>query len=58
MIIKVNCIHNDQGAWCKHKEVKRSLWGLGARICPLHGELTTCQHQEVKSIKADYVGRS
>ncbi len=33
MGININCTHNDQGAWCKNLEVKRSLFGLGARCC-------------------------
>lgn len=32
-MIKINCIYNDDGAWCKNKLVKRSLWGIGARCC-------------------------
>lgn len=30
---RVNCIYNDQGAWCTNKCVKRSLFGIGARCC-------------------------
>jgi hypothetical protein len=33
MPTNINCIHNGQGAWCKHKDVKRSLMGIGARCC-------------------------
>lgn len=33
VVVKVNCIDNDKGAWCKNKNIKRSLWGLGARCC-------------------------
>ena len=33
MQIKVNCKYNDHGAWCRNENVKRSLWGLGARCC-------------------------
>lgn len=32
-MIKINCIWNDQGAWCKSKSTKRSLFGIGARCC-------------------------
>jgi len=31
--IKINCIYNDQGAWCINKNIKRSLFGIGARCC-------------------------
>ena len=30
---KINCRYNDEGAWCRCKEVKRSLFGLGVRLC-------------------------
>ena len=33
MQIKVNCIHTYNDAWCKNKNVSRSLFGLGARVC-------------------------
>lgn len=33
MPVSVNCQHNDGGAWCKNKLVKRSLFGIGARCC-------------------------
>ena len=32
-MIRINCIHNDRGAWCINKDVKRSLCGIGARLC-------------------------
>ncbi|MFW5847506.1 MAG: hypothetical protein ACOCVF_01115 [bacterium] len=42
MIIKVNCKYNDQGAWCTNKEIKRSLFGLGARCCVEFDSSNTC----------------
>ena len=36
IIVRVNCKNNDQGAWCKDKRIKRSLFGIGARICPVY----------------------
>lgn len=33
MRIKINCIYNDNGLYCKNKKVKRSLFGIGARCC-------------------------
>lgn len=30
---KTNCIHADQDVWCKNKNIKKSLWGFGARCC-------------------------
>lgn len=33
MRVKIYCKYNDRGAWCKNKNVKRSLLGIGARCC-------------------------
>ena len=33
MSININCISNDRGAWCKNKNIRRSLCGIGARCC-------------------------
>ena len=46
MIMKnINCIYNDESAWCTNKNVKRSLFGIGVRCCRAYdGE--TCEHQE------------
>lgn len=33
MIIKVNCKYNDDAAWCTNKNIKRSIFGIGARVC-------------------------
>ena len=33
ILIKVDCVYNDKGAWCNNKNVKRSLFGIGARVC-------------------------
>jgi hypothetical protein len=33
MVVNINCIYIDRIAWCKNKNVKRSLWGIGARYC-------------------------
>jgi hypothetical protein len=48
MYINVNCKFNDRGAWCKHKLVKRSLFGFGARCCILFPDnlLGKCELQE------------
>lgn len=42
MGININCIHNDRGAWCKHKDVKRSFFGIGARCCSIY----PCEHDK------------
>lgn len=33
MNLKVNCKFNDTNVWCKHKIIKRSFFGIGARCC-------------------------
>jgi len=32
-MILINCIYNEDGAWCTNAKVKASLWGFGARCC-------------------------
>ena len=48
MFVKINCVHNDSGAWCKNKKIKRSILGImGARCCPLYyNDAPCCKHQE------------
>ena len=41
----VNCIKNDNFAWCKDKRVKRSLFGIGARCCLVYDN-KRCPYQE------------
>ena len=45
MKVKINCKHNDGGAWCKCQHVKRSLFGLGARMCLVFNN-KLCKFQE------------
>lgn len=47
-MINVNCIYNENGAWCNNKNVKRSLFGLGARVCSEYGKLSCrkCTYSE------------
>lgn len=35
MRVNVNCKKNVDGPWCKDERVKRSLFGFGARCCPV-----------------------
>ena len=46
MYKNINCIHNDGGAYCKHKCVKRSLFGFGARCCVKFYGKADCEFQE------------
>jgi hypothetical protein len=44
----INCKYNNKGTWCTNKQIKKSLYGLGSRLCieyPYdHGE--TCNIKE------------
>lgn len=44
---KINCKYNDRGAWCTHRGIKRSLFGIGARCCVLYPPLNggECSYQ-------------
>lgn len=44
---KINCKYNDQGAWCNNKNIKRSLFGIGARCCSEFND-EKCDLKEVK----------
>lgn len=47
MGVNINCIYNNDGAWCKNKNIKRSLFGIGARICIVYPyEKEKCIYQE------------
>jgi hypothetical protein len=46
MGININCRQNDQGAWCRDRRVKRSLLGLGARVCSVF-EGKPCEFQDM-----------
>lgn len=49
MPININCKYNDNGAWCKNLNIKRSLFGLGARCCVLFPDKflsNLCKYQE------------
>ena len=51
-MINVNCIYNDQVAWCTNEKIKRSLFGLGARCCKeFNGESCdlVCKNKKPKS---------
>lgn len=44
---KVNCKSNNDGAWCKNKNIKRSLFGIGARLCTIYEFIDKkCEYQE------------
>lgn len=44
---KVNCIYNNDGAWCNNENIKRSLCGIGARCCVEFGSFSkTCEYRE------------
>ena len=46
-MISINCVYNEEGAWCTNKNIKRSLFGLGARCCVLFPYWDgNCEHQK------------
>ena len=47
---KVNCKYNDKGAWCTNKNIKRSLFGIGARCCVEFSD-KQCKLKEIKMLK-------
>lgn len=50
--INVNCTYNEDGAWCANSKVKRSLLGLGARVCVKFRDITkNCEHCEKRNSK-------
>jgi hypothetical protein len=46
LVFKINCKHNDRGAWCKHQAIRRNLFGV--RCCVLYPSLNgkTCEYLE------------
>jgi len=53
MIVKINCKYNDRGAWCTNKNVKRSLFGIGARCCSEFND-KECELLEIKVKKGPF----
>ena len=54
MIIKVNCKYNDKGAWCTNKNIKRSLFGIGARCCSEYNNIS-CDLKESRKLKGKLI---
>jgi hypothetical protein len=48
---KINCIYNDNHAWCTNKNIKRSIFGIGARCCKVYpyGEESNCEYFQPRS---------
>lgn len=46
MILKINCIYNDDNAWCTNKNIKRSIFGIGARVCLEHNN-KKCEYKDI-----------
>ncbi len=47
VIININCKYNDRRAWCKNKNIKRSLFGMGARCCVIYPNcFDYCKYQK------------
>ncbi len=47
MKIKINCIYADSDGWCSNKKIKRSLYGLGARVC-IENPYGVCEYKKQK----------
>jgi len=52
MIKRINCKHNDNGAWCTNINVKRSLFGIGARCCSEYND-KECNLKELRAKKGN-----
>lgn len=50
MKVNIDCVYNDNGAWCKNTQIKRSLMGLGARCCLEYYSCEKCQFK-IKNIR-------
>lgn len=45
MIRKINCIYFKNGGYCSNEKVKKSFFGIGARLCSEHFDVQ-CDIQE------------
>jgi hypothetical protein len=47
MNVNINCIYNEKGAWCTNLNVKRAMFGFGARCCVIYPGLDgkKCRHK-------------
>ena len=43
---KINCIYNDDFAWCNCKKVKKSLFGIGDRLCIERHDGEKCDYKK------------
>lgn len=57
MRVNVNCKKNVDGPWCKDERVKRSLFGFGARCCPVFNG-GRCAYQEEYPVPSPPKGQS
>jgi len=49
--MNIDCIKSDSGVWCKDKRIKRSLFGLGARMCRV-AQGKECEYQDAYPLPA------
>lgn len=58
MIIKVNCKYNEKDTiCCTNKNIKRSLFGIGARMCIKFQSVTKCEFEEYKTLRPNFPHR-
>lgn len=41
------CVYSDSVSYCKNKSVKRSLFGIGARICRCPQDIKQCEFSKM-----------
>lgn len=49
---KINCKYNEKGAWCTNENIKRSLFGIGARCCTEFND-KKCELKEIRTLKGN-----
>jgi len=49
---KINCKYNSEVLWCTNKNIKRSLFGLGAKCC-IEFEGEECRLKELRTLRPE-----
>lgn len=52
----INCTFNKEGVGCKNKHIKRTLFGLGPRICSLYSDRNKkCKYKNTFKIDSNKI---